>query len=211
MPKDALSPVSLGDVVNNLIVNYMDNLGYGGLFLLMTLESASLPLPSEVILPLAGYLVYIGHMDYLVAVIVSTAASLVGSMVDYALGYYVGYEVVLRVGRYVGIRESHLYAARNWFNRYGGPSVMIARLVPGLRGLISIPAGVARMSILLFLAYTAAGSLAWNALLIYLGFRLGHGWRIVMGWVLDYSIYMILLLVAVVVTLVVISRLRRRP
>jgi len=198
----------MGNIID-IIIKYIEDLGYVGLFILMVLDSTLLPLPSEVVLSFTGYLVYLGKMDLILATLVTTAASLVGAMVNYVLGYYVGYNAVLRIGRYFGVSERYLEIARNWFDRYGGPSVMFARLVPGLRALISIPAGVARMNIPKFLVYTAIGSFLWNLIFIYLGFRLGSKWEIVIRWAADYFMYITILLIIVVVALVITRRIRR--
>ncbi len=191
------------------VVFVMENMGYVGLFILMTLESLSLPIPSEVILPFTGYLIYIGRLNLILAFIDSTIASLVGSLILYLLSYYVGYSIVLRLGKYVGISERHLEAAEQWFNKYGGISVVLAKFIPGIRALISIPAGVARMNVWLFMLYTIVGSAIWNMVLIYVGLSLGPAWKTGLALVSRYIDYIALASVIVIVVLVVMAKVHK--
>ena len=191
------------------VVFVMENMGYVGLFILMTLESLSLPIPSEVILPFTGYLIYTGRLNLILALIDSTIASLVGSLILYLLSYYVGYSVVLKLGKYIGISRRHLDAAEQWFNKYGGISVVLAKFIPGIRALISIPAGVARMNVWLFMLYTIVGSVIWNIALIYIGLSLGPAWETGLTLMSRYIDYIALASVVVIIALVVMARVRK--
>jgi membrane protein DedA with SNARE-associated domain len=160
----------------------MKSWGYGGVFLLMLLESSSLPIPSEVVLPFAGYLVSSGALNFWVAVAVATVAGLAGSMVD----YYIGLKGVhvLAQHKILGIAfltQRQLEIAARWFSRYGAVMVFLSRLVPGFRTLMSFPAGAVRMPLAKFVVFTTAGCLVWNAVLIYVGVVLGENWRRVAG------------------------------
>jgi len=199
--------VVLQSLVNVIFV--MENMGYVGLFILMVLESLSLPIPSEVILPFTGYLIYIGHLSLIPALIDSTIASLVGSLILYLLSYYIGYSIVLKLGRYVGISKKHLDAAEQWFNKYGGISVVLAKFIPGIRALISIPAGVARMNVWLFMVYTIIGSTIWNIVLIYIGLSLGPAWETGLTLISKYIDYLALALIIAIVAFMIVVRIHR--
>ena len=152
--------------------------GYGGVFGLMVLEASSLPIPSEVVLPFAGYLVSTGNIDFAYTLAVATIGALMGSLIDYYIGLK-GVEVLAKYklwGRSV-FSENQLKVATNYFDRYGSAMVFVGRLVPVLRTLISFPAGAVKMPIAKFVSYTLAGCLIWNSLLIYVGYYLGGSWR----------------------------------
>jgi membrane protein DedA with SNARE-associated domain len=175
----------------NFTLNVKDTVeywGYTGVFGLMVLESSSFPIPSEVILPFAGFLISQpnSNSNFWLTVFVATAAALVGSLVDYYIGLK-GIEVLTKrriLGR-VLLSEDQLKVAGRWFHKYGSAAIFLARLVPGLRTIISFPAGAAKMPIVKFLVYTTAGCVIWNALLIYIGYYLGTNWTQVAG-VLHY-------------------------
>jgi membrane protein DedA with SNARE-associated domain len=160
----------------NLFTSLLD-IGYAGLFALMLMESASVPIPSEVILPLAGYLVFLGKMNLGLAIIDSTIAALIGALIDYFLALWLGRPVVYGLLGRVGISASHLDDGERWLDSRGSWSVFIGRFIPVVRTVISIPAGLVRMKLSTFVALTAAGSLLWSALLIYLGYSAGPLWQ----------------------------------
>jgi len=162
------------DLVFNTIVNLLYQTGYLGVFLLMVAESATLPIPSEVVLPLGGYLVWQGRLEFWSTVAVATVGSLVGTMVDYAIGYYLGRPAVLRYGRIVRFSERRLETTERWFGSHGKSVVLLARFVPLLRTLIAFPAGLVKMDVKRFLAYSAVGILVWDIALVYLGFLAGQ-------------------------------------
>jgi len=136
---------------------------------LMFMESATLPVPSEVVLPLVGYLVYYGRFDMMLSLLASVAGSLLGTLADYLLGYRLGRPVLLRYGRYVRLDERSVGMAERWFQNHGAISVLFSRFVPLIRTVIAFPAGFARMKISVFLAFSVIGIITWNFLLIYLG------------------------------------------
>jgi membrane protein DedA with SNARE-associated domain len=155
---------------------FLIDYGYVSLFALMTLESASLPVPSEVVLPLAGYLVSVGVMDFWAAVAVSTAAGLAGALADYYLASLLGRPFVLRLLGAFRLHAGALDRAERWFERSGQWTVFAARFVPVLRTVISLPAGLFRMGLKPFVALTVAGCFIWSAVLIYAGEAAGSGW-----------------------------------
>lgn len=162
------SATTLGD--------FMTKYGYPSLFALMAIESASLPVPSEVVLPFAGYLVYTGAMSFWVAVVVSTAASLTGALIDYYLAIWLGRPFVTAILGLFRLHKGGLDRAERWFARSGQWTVFAARFVPGLRTIISLPAGLFEMKLLTFVLMTVAGCFAWSVILIYAGFLAGPAW-----------------------------------
>jgi len=161
--------LAITDLIFNTIVTLLNQTGYLGIFLLMVMESATLPVPSEVVLPLGGYLVSQGRLEFWSTVAVATVGSLVGTMVDYGIGYYLGRPAVLRYGRIVRFSEKRLEMTERWFSTHGKSVVLLARFVPLLRTLIAFPAGIVRMDVKRFLAYSAIGILVWDIALVYLG------------------------------------------
>ena len=181
--------------------------GYAGVFVLMLLESSSIPIPSEVVLPFAGYLVSQGRLDFWLTVAVATLAGIGGSIVDYYIGLKGAH--ALSQHRILGkafFTKSQLDIAANWFNRYGGKIVFLSRLVPGFRTLVSFPAGAVKMPLGKFLVLTTAGCLVWNAILVYLGVFLGQNWREVAG----FSHYLIIAAASALVVVALVFLFRRR-
>lgn len=192
----------------NFALNLMDQAGYAGIFILMVLESATLPVPSEVVLPLAGVLVAQGHLDFWLAVAVASVGSLVGTMIDFAIGYYLGRAVVLRYGRYVRLSEKHLKMSEQWFAKYGSVAVLFARFVPLIRTVVAFPAGIAEMSIPKFLAFSAVGIVAWDAILIYIGDVAGQNSTQIIDEL--HSIFTYLEIAAVVIAVLAVAFYIRR-
>ena len=156
--------------------------GYSGIFVLMLLETSSLPVPSEVILPFAGYLSYTGQFNALLVIAVATIAGIFGSLIDYYIGMK-GVQALIK-NKFWGkviLTGAQLQVAEKWFDKHGGLMVFASRLIPGFRTTFSFPAGAAKMPIKKFLAFTTAGCLLWNAVLVYLGWYLGSNWEEVAG------------------------------
>jgi membrane protein DedA with SNARE-associated domain len=182
--------------------------GYSGIFLLMFLESSSLPIPSEVILPFAGYLVSLGQLNLWLAIVVSTFAGITGSLVDYYIGMK-GMDLLTRRKALTDalLSKARIETAERWFNKYGSAAVLLSRLIPGFRTMISFPAGAVKMPLAKFIIYTTAGCLVWSALLIYVGDYVGANWREIAG----ISHYIIIgFLTAMFIALVVFLIRRRR-
>ena len=156
--------------------------GYAGVFGLMLLESSSLPIPSEIILPFAGYLVSLGQLNLWGAIAVATVAGVAGSLIDYYIGLKAAH--ILSKHRILGkvfFTRSQLETAVHWFGRYGAVVVFFSRLIPGFRTIVSFPAGAVKMPLAKFVVYTTGGCLLWNGLLIYVGYWLGSKWAEVAG------------------------------
>ena len=154
-------------------------LGYPGIVVLMAIESSVLPLPSELVMPPAGYLAAKGQMNPWIAIAAGTAGSVLGALVNYALAVFVGEPVLRRYGKYVLMSEASLDRTEVFFRRHGEISTFVGRLLPVIRHLISIPAGISRMALRRFIAFTALGAGIWCAVLTYLGWLIGkHGERV---------------------------------
>lgn len=158
-------------------------IGYPGVLFLMTLEEVFPPVPSEVILPLAGFMVGRGDFSFIPTLIVATAGTLLGALIVYGIGRWLGEDRVRRLvgryGKYILLSEDDVDRGRDWFERHGAIAVVVARFVPGVRSVISIPAGIEKMSLWKFTGYTLIGSTAWNAALIGVGWILGDQWQTV--------------------------------
>jgi membrane protein DedA with SNARE-associated domain len=158
------------------ITGYVAAWGYWAVFWGMVLANANIPVPSEIVLGFAGFLVFTGKMDFTLTVAVATAAGVVGSVASYLVGYYGGPGFVRTYGRYVLLSENKLRMAEQWFERSGIVVAFFGRLIPLVRAFVSLPAGFARMDFGLFMLYTVAGSFIWSAALVYLGMVLGENW-----------------------------------
>ena len=154
----------------------ISTLGYGGVVLLMAIESACIPLPSEIIMPFAGYLVYKGQFNLWAVGVAGAVGCVVGSWVAYYVGLYGGRPFIEKYGRYVLLSRHDLDLADRWFARYGELIVFASRLLPVIRTFIAFPAGVARMNMTRFTIYTFLGSLPWCLGLAYVGQVLGEQW-----------------------------------
>jgi len=163
-------------LLSGFVIATIAGLGYGGVVLLMAVESACIPLPSEVIMPFAGYLVFKGTFTLWGAALAGAAGCVLGSLLAYFIGAYGGRALVYKYGRYVLISHRDLAWADRWFARHGGITVFIGRLLPVIRTFIALPAGISRMPLLRFVVYTFAGSLIWCYGLAWIGLKLGENW-----------------------------------
>jgi membrane protein DedA with SNARE-associated domain len=155
-------------------VRVIESGGYAGLTLLMTAESMVLPVPSEAVMPFAGYVVSTGDMTWAGAILASSLGSLAGSWLSYLMGRHGVLPIVERYGKYVLVHPHHLRQAENMFTRRGVVAVFLCRFIPGVRHVSSIPAGAARMPIIPFLVASVAGATAWNVFLLWVGWRFGR-------------------------------------
>jgi len=162
--------------VTNAIVDSINATGYLGIFGLMLLEGTSLPIPSEVVLPFAGYLVSIGRLEFWLTVGLATLAGVIGALVDYYIGKYLGMRVISNYGSRFFISQEQMRKVELLFEKQGGKIVFASRLIPGLRTLASFPAGSAGMNLPKFTLYTALGCFGLDAVLVYVGDYLGVHW-----------------------------------
>ena len=165
------------ETLSVFIISVISTTGYAGIMLLMAIESACIPLPSEVIMPFSGYLVYTGRFSLFWVATVGALGCNLGSLVAYYVGYYGGRPLVERYGFYIFLSEKELHWADQFFAKRGDWAVFIARLLPVVRTFIALPAGIARMKPLRFHLFTFAGSWPWCFMLAWIGTRLGEKWN----------------------------------
>ena len=163
------------------LVETIGTLGYPGIFLLMAVESSIIPFPSEVVMPPAGYLVFQGKMNPWLVVLAGGLGSLAGAYANYYGALYLGRPLLLQYGRFVGLAEVKLDKAELFFHKHGEISTFIGRLLPVIRQLISIPAGLARMNHARFALYTALGASIWCAVLTWIGYAIGDNQQLIMS------------------------------
>ncbi|MBU6321626.1 MAG: DedA family protein [Patescibacteria group bacterium] len=163
-----------------MLTHLIQSFGYLAVFVLMTLESALLPIPSEVTMPFAGYLASRGALNLWAVIVLGAIGNLIGSLAAYYFGYLIEehllVEWIRRYGKYLLIRESDYHRGASWFSRYGTAAVFFSRLLPAVRTYISLPAGMFEMNLWRFSAYTLIGSLLWSGFLAWVGYTLGTHW-----------------------------------
>ncbi len=186
------------DTIMELITNFLADFGYMALFVTMVLENMNVPIPSEIVLGFAGFLVSQQIFTFWPTVIVGTAAGLVGSLLSYWIGYTGGRTVLLKYGKHMKLSSAKLVAADSWFQRYGGIAVFTGRLLPGIRTFISLPAGVAQYPIPHFIAFTIIGTVPWTMLLVYVGSLLGDNWQTILDYHYEIAIGSVVLAAIVV-------------
>jgi membrane protein DedA with SNARE-associated domain len=165
--------------IGEFVINTIDFLSYPGITILMALESMIFPLPSELVMPFAGFLVAEKTMSFGMVVLASSIGSLIGSLISYWIGYYGGHKFVLKLGKYLLLDVSDLEKTEHWFSKKGVKTIFISRFVPVVRHLISIPAGIGKMDLKKFCLYTILGATIWNTFLTYCGYILGKNWNII--------------------------------
>jgi membrane protein DedA with SNARE-associated domain len=177
----------------------IDSLGYSGIALLMAIESACIPLPSEIIMPLAGYLVTTGRFNLYLAATAGAIGCNLGSVLAYEIGYYGGRPLIEKYGSYILMSRHDMDMADRFFKRFGGAAIFVGRLLPVIRTFIALPAGIARMPRVPFHVYTFLGSWPWCFALAYLGVKLGDHWMDLKPYFLRFKeLIALLLLIGVV-------------
>lgn len=204
------APVPELDGIVGWVVDLMETLGAPGVGLAIALENVFPPLPSEVFLPLAGFAASRGELSLVAAIVWTTLGSVVGALALYGLGAALGRDRLRAIAdRMPLVDVGDIDKAEAWFARHGAKAVFFGRMVPLVRSMISVPAGVERMSVPLFLALTAAGSLIWNSIFVVSGYLLGENWHVVESYAGILS-KVVLAAVAVAVVVFVVLRVRRR-
>jgi membrane protein DedA with SNARE-associated domain len=195
------------------IVQFMENHGYAGIFLMIFLENVFPPIPSEVILTFGGFMTTHSRLIVPFVIVYATVGSVAGASVLYAIGRLISVDrlerAVRRWGRVFRLKPGDLSKASMWFERYGYRAIFFCRMIPLIRSLISIPAGMAKMNFLFFLLYTTAGTLIWNTLLVLLGASLGKSWDKVLEWMDLYS-HITYTLIAIVAAVGIFYWLKKR-
>ncbi len=188
--------------MQNLITTFMDKFGYFGIMLLIAIENIFPPIPSEVILTFGGFMTTYTSMHVVGVVFFSTVGSVVGAIVLYLAGRLFHKERLIKVvngpmGRLLHLKAKDVESAYGWFEKRGTMTVFFCRFVPIVRSLISIPAGMSKMPFALFLLLTTAGSFIWNAVLVFVGSKVGQNWKKVVAVMETYSDVTLLVLVIV--------------
>jgi len=199
------------DKITEVARDAVTTLGYPGIFAAMVAENLFPPIPSEVVLPLAGFEVDAGNLHFLLVVLAATLGSLAGALILYAIGLYGGRPAVYRWGKLLRVTPTDLDRAEAWFDRWGDWVVLVARVIPIARSVVSIPAGMMRMGLARFMVLTTLGSLAWNLVLVYAGKQLGANWEDVTDTVERYGLPLrVLVVLAVLAGVVWLLRRRSR-
>jgi len=191
------------------LLNTIGAMGYPGIFLLMAMESSIIPVPSELVMPPAGYLAYQGKMNMAAAILCGTAGSLIGAYVNYFVSHYLGRPLILKYGRYVLIPPDKFERVERFFLRHGEISTFIGRLLPVIRHLISIPAGVAGMNHLKFTVYTLLGAGAWCTILTLIGYAIGENQQLIMQYSHRALLWVVLFSAALVAVYIWRQRVQR--
>ena len=166
----------------HIIISAISSFGYLGVFLAMVMESACIPLPSEVIMPFAGFLVFKGQMNLILVGVIGALGNLAGSLLAYWVGYKGGRPLVEKYGKYILLSIHDLNISEKWFKKYGKSTVFFTRMLPIVRTFISFPAGISKMPLKTFVVYTFLGALPWSLLLAYIGFKMGENWNTLGGY-----------------------------
>ena len=184
--------------ISQAFLEFIDQFGYFAVIILMAMENACIPIPSELILGFAGYLIFAEKMTFTGAIITGMIGGMLGSIFAYLVGHSKGRAFVDKYGKYFFIKKSHVDLAQRWFDKYGIKAVFFSRMLPVVRTFISLPAGFAHVNLKQFLFYTFIGSLPWTALILFAGFKLGENWKYLLEIGHEASIIFIILCVAIV-------------
>ncbi|WP_307972673.1 DedA family protein [uncultured Dialister sp.] len=183
----------------DIIISFLSEWGYAALFICMVLENMNIPIPSEIILGFAGFLVSQNIFSFWPTIIIGTAAGIAGSVISYYLGYKGGRDLILRHTAKGGMGAKKMIAAKDWFENYGAIAIFTGRLLPGVRTFISLPAGIAQFPLPEFIILTLIGTVPWTIFLVYIGSVLGHNWAIILDY--KWEIAGVCLLISLVIAL----------
>jgi membrane protein DedA with SNARE-associated domain len=186
-------------LITTFIINIISSWGYFGVGALMAIESACVPLPSEIIMPFAGFLVAQGKFSLLGVTLAGALGCVVGSIIAYAVGAWGGRGFIKKYGKYILISRHDLAIADNFFNKYGSAAIFFSRLLPVVRTFISLPAGIAKMNFSKFVIYSFLGSVPWSFGLAYLGKKLGDHWNTLGVYFHKFDFVMVIIIMALVV------------
>jgi membrane protein DedA with SNARE-associated domain len=200
--------------MENWITEVMNTYGYIGIFLLIALENIFPPIPSEVILTFGGFMTTTTNLSIFGVIIVSTIGSVAGAIILYGIGLLLNVnrleKVVDKWGHILRVTSKDIHKANDWFQRFGVWTIFFGRLVPLIRSLISIPAGMSRMNMGVFLLFTTIGTLIWNTILVSVGAAVGASWSDIVGYMDIYSNVVYLILVVLIVLFIVFYIKKRR-
>lgn len=194
----------------DLIIELISSLGYPGIFVLMTIEGIITPIPSELIIPFAGYLAAEGEMNLVLVIAVGTAGAAIGNTVAYYVGYRVGRPLIERYGKYIWLDERDLGLAERWFAKYGDIGILLGHAIPGVRSFISFPAGIGKMRVKRFVLFSTIGALIWTTVLALAGYVLIDEWRRFAETTDNIDLYVLVAAFVVIAGYVYWSKRRRR-
>jgi membrane protein DedA with SNARE-associated domain len=198
------------------IIHFMEQYGYFGIAWLIFLENIFPPIPSEIILTFGGFMTTKTDLTFFGVVITATVGSVIGAIALYGIGMWIGenklYKLVQKYGKFLRVTTKDLTKTFKWFERYGYWTIFLCRFIPLIRSLISIPAGITRMNIWIFIIFTTIGTLLWNIILIYLGQTVGGNWHVIVNYMDIYSkiIYVLLLLLVIYILFKWLKRIRQK-
>jgi membrane protein DedA with SNARE-associated domain len=195
--------IQMIEILGGYIIHFISSCGYIGVFLLMLLESACIPIPSEVTMPFSGSLVVLGTFNLWILVVIGTLGNVIGSLIAYYVGAWGGDTVVRKIivkyGKYFLVSEHEYDQSERWFRVHGELIVFLSRILPVLRTFISLPAGVAKMNITRFIIYTSVGSFIWSLILTEIGVVLGNNWNSLEVYFRKFDVVIAIACVAVVI------------
>ena len=189
----------IAELLSGYITGFISSVGYSGVFILMAMESAALPIPSEVVMPFAGYLAYQGAFNFYLIGLIGALGCMAGSIVSYYVGLKGGRPFIDKYGKYILLNHHHLELSEDWFKKYGDKAVFFSRFLPVVRTFISLPAGLGKYSAKKLMIYSFVGSLPWTFALAYIGFKLGPYWTNIISFFNGLDI----LIVAIIIGLAV--------
>ncbi len=190
--------VELISYISEWALEAIGRTGYAGIFLLSALESAAIPIPSEVVVPFSGFLAVSGRFNIWLVILVATAANLAGSIILFWIGKSGGRWILERYGKYVLIHKHDLEKGDKWFSRYGNKVIFWSRMLPVVRTFISLPAGVSKMNFSRFCLLTFLGSLPWNAGLALIGYKAGENWNILHDYFRKADIFIVIFIAVLI-------------
>lgn len=199
---------SFMQILIDWLVTTIGAMGYPGIFLLMAMESSVIPVPSELVMPPAGYLAFKGEMNIIVAILCGTVGSLVGAYANYFAARHLGRPLILKYGKYVLITEEKFARVEGFFLRHGEISTFLGRLLPVVRHLISIPAGLAGMNHFRFSLYTLLGAGIWVTVLTYIGYFIGENQELIMRY--SHQALVVVIICSVIIVALYVRRHRRK-
>ena len=201
--------MGLFDKILTFLMDLINSVGYIGIVLTVGLEYACFPMPSEIVLPFVGFIASNGNITLFGAIIAATLAGILGSLICYYIGYFGGTPILNFIGNKLPGSRKSIHSAKSYFDRYSKVSILFGRVIPLARTYISIPAGIAKMNIIVFVLYSSIGIVVWNTVLISLGYYLGSNWIIVQGIMSDYSLLVGIIFALILIVYIVYRRKRK--
>lgn len=189
----------LFELISSFIINVISSSGYLGILVFMTLESAAIPIPSEVIMPFSGFLVFENKLNLFLVVFAGAVGNLFGSIILYVTGFYGGRKFLEKYGRWVLVSYHDLEIADRLFSKYGQIIIFVSRILPAVRTYISFPAGVAKMDFKKFCLYTFAGSVPWTYVLTWAGVIMGRNWEQMEHYFRKFDLFILIILLTLIV------------